>query len=139
MRQFGNTFGDLPDGLGQAEQSMRGAVDNLNSQDFGGAAENQNNALNQLQQGLQSAQQMMQRQAGQVPGRGQRDQMDPLGRATDEGSAGSAIDTSPSGFKIDSNDQENARRIFDELRQRRNDPTRPKIERDYLDRLLKQF
>lgn len=139
MRQFGNTFGDLPDGLGQAEQSMRGAVDSLNNEDFGSAAENQNDALSQLQKGLQSAQQMMQRQAGQVPGRGQRDKMDPLGRATDEGSEGSAVDTSPTGLPMDSNDHENARKIFDELRDRRNDPSRPKPERDYLDRLLKQF
>jgi hypothetical protein len=138
MRQFGNTFGDLPEGLGQAEQSMRGAVDNLQNQDFGGAAENQNNALSQLQQGLQSAQQMMQRQAGQVPGPGQRSKMDPLGRPTDEDSEGSAIDNSSVGIP-DEPTLERARRIFDELRQRRNDPTRPRQERDYLDRLLKQF
>lgn len=139
MRQFGNTFGDLPDGLGQAEQSMRGAVENLNNQDFGGAAENQNDALSQLQQGLQSAQQMMQRQAGQVPGRGQRDKMDPLGRATDDGNAGSAVDTSRrDGWPL-SEPPEEAKKIFENIQKRRNDPTRPKIERDYLDRLLKQF
>jgi uncharacterized protein DUF4175 len=32
-----------------------------------------------------------------------------------------------------------SRQIFEELRQRRNQPDRPKIERDYLDRLLRQF
>ncbi len=83
-----------------ARPSNRCAVPSTIStgQDFGSAAENQNNALSQLQQGLQSAQQMMQRQAGQVPGRGQRDKMDPLGRPTDEDSEGSAVDSSSIGI-----------------------------------------
>lgn len=138
MQSFGNMLGDLPQGLGEAEQSMRRAVDSLKQQDFGNAAENQNNALSQLQQGLQAAQEMMQRQAGQMPGRGTRAKMDPLGRPSeDDGPGGNTVDNS----KVDlgKEDQQKVREIFDELRQRRNDPTRPKPERDYLDRLLKQF
>lgn len=140
MRRFGNTFGDLPAGLGEAEQYMRGAVDDLNRQDFGEAAEDQNNALNQLQQGMQEAQQMMQRQAGPLQGRGQRDKMDPFGRTTDDDSQGNNNAVDNSGVELPDKEQmERARQIFDELRQRRNDPYRPKPERDYLDRLLKQF
>ena len=117
---------------------MRGAVDKLGNQDFGAAADDQNNALNQLQQGLQAAQEMMQRQAGQVPGQGARDKMDPLGRQTDEdGSGGNPIDRS--NVDIGNDKPQEARDIFEQLRQRRNDPNRPKQERDYLDRLLKQF
>jgi len=140
MQRFGNMLGDLPGGLGEAEQSMRGAVNNLKNQDFGSAAENQNNALNQLQQGLQAAQEMMQRQAGQVPGRGTRAKMDPLGRPTDEdGPGGNTIDSSDMDLGTAKEPAQRAREIFEELRQRRNDPSRPKPERDYLDRLLKQF
>lgn len=139
MRQFGNTFGDLPGGLGEAEQYMRGAVDDLNRQDFGQAAADQNDALNQLQQGMKAAQEMMQRQAGPLQGRGQRDQMDPFGRTNEEDSQGNNNAVENSGVKLPPNDPKRAREIFDELRDRRNDPSRPKPERDYLDRLLKQF
>jgi len=140
MQRFSNMLGDLPGGLGEAEQYMRGAVDSLKNQDFPNAAENQNNALNQLQQGLQAAQEMMQRQAGQMPGRGNRAKMDPLGRPTDEdGPGGNPIDSSNMDLGVDKEPAQRAREIFEELRQRRNDPSRPKPERDYLDRLLKQF
>lgn len=140
MQRYGNMLGDLPGGLGEAEQSMRGAVDNLKNQDFGNAAENQNNALNQLQQGLQAAQEMMQRQAGQMPGRGQRNKMDPMGRpAAEDGPGGNTIDSSEMDLGTGKEPAQKAREIFEELRQRRNDPNRPKPERDYLDRLLKQF
>lgn len=141
MRQMGQAFGDLPQGLGAAEQAMRDAVEALNQPDFNGAANAQNEALNQLQQGLQSAQQMMQRQMGAAPGPGRRDQMDPLGRpakSEDETAGGNTTDTF--GVKVpEAGALERARQIFEELRERRNDPSRPKQERDYLDRLLKQF
>jgi len=87
---------------------------------------------------------MMQRQMmGTRQGPGQRDPMDPLGRTVkspEEGATGNAADTS-SDDRIDTSGGalERAREIFDELRNRRNDPSRPKQERDYLDRLLKQF
>ena len=89
------------------------------------------------QQGLQAAQEMMQRQAGQLPGRGNRDRMDPMGRPVDDdGPGANAVDSSRIDLGIDKDAQQRAREIFDELRQRRNDPSRPKPERDYLDRLL---
>jgi uncharacterized protein (TIGR02302 family) len=143
MRQMGQAFGDLPQGLGQAEQAMRDAVDALNQPNFDSAADAQNEALNQLQQGLQSAQQMLQRQMGTQQGPGQRPPMDPLGRTVkgaEDGATGNAVDTSDGGeFDPNGTALERARQIFDELRERRNDPSRPKPERDYLDRLLKQF
>lgn len=143
MRQMGQAFGDLPQGMGAAEQAMRRAVDALNQPNFGDAAEAQNEALNQLQQGMRSMQQMMDQQMMTRQGPGRRDQMDPLGRTVkspEEGGTGNAVDTS-SDDRIDTSGGalERAREIFDELRDRRNDPSRPKQERDYLDRLLKQF
>lgn len=142
MRQFGNMFGDLPQGMGAAEQAMRRAVEALNKPDFGGASDAQNEALNQLQQGLQAAQQMLQRQMGAQPGPGRREQMDPLGRAVTRQEDDSAGGNTTDGFGVDLPEAgalERARQIFEELRNRRNDPSRPKPERDYLDRLLKQF
>ena len=80
----------------------------------------------------------MRQQMGAQRGPGQRDPMDPFGRALsdDEGPGGDAFaregsDVLPMGADID-----RSRQIFEELRTRRNEPQRPKIERDYLDRLL---
>ncbi len=140
MRQFGNMMGDLPQGMGQAEQSMRQAVQNLNKGQFGDASDAQNQALSQLQQSMQSMQQMLQRQAGASRGPGQRDPMDPFGRVTPQQDSSGGNTTDTYGVKVpDQSEMERARQIFEELRQRRNDPSRPRDERDYLDRLLKQF
>ena len=140
MRDFGNMMGDMPQSMGQAEQSMRRAVDALNKGDFEGAGEAQNQALSQMQQSMQQMQQQMQQQAGMNRGPGQRDPMDPFGRTTprEDSAGGNSVNTT--GVKVpDQSEMERARQIFEELRDRRNDPTRPRDERDYLDRLLKQF
>ncbi|HVT52294.1 MAG TPA: TIGR02302 family protein [Dongiaceae bacterium] len=140
MRQFGNMTGDLPQGMGQAEQSMRQAVQSLNKNQFGDASDSQNQALSQLQQSMQSMQQMLQRQAGASRGPGQRDPMDPFGRVAPQQDSSGGNTTDTYGVKVpDQSEMERARQIFEELRQRRNDPSRPRDERDYLDRLLKQF
>ena len=139
MRDFGNMMGDMPQSMGQAEQSMRRAVDALNKGDFEGAGEAQNQALSQMQQSMQQMQQQMQ-QAGMNRGPGQRDPMDPFGRTTprEDSAGGNSVNTT--GVKVpDQSEMERARQIFEELRDRRNDPARPRDERDYLDRLLKQF
>jgi hypothetical protein len=139
MRDFGNmTGGDMPQSMGQAEQSMRRAVDALKKGDFDGAGDAQNQALSQMQQTMQQMQQQM--QAGMNRGPGQRDPMDPLGRTAphEDSAGGNTVNTKS--FKIpDQSEMERARQIFEELRDRRNDPARPRDERDYLDRLLKQF
>jgi Sec-independent protein translocase protein TatA len=140
MRQFGNMTGELPQGMGQAEQSMRQAVQSLNKNQFGDASQSQNQALSQLQQSMQSMQQMLQRQAGASRGPGQRDPMDPFGRVAPQQDSSGGNTTDTYGVKVpDQSEMERARQIFEELRQRRNDPSRPRDERDYLDRLLKQF
>jgi uncharacterized protein (TIGR02302 family) len=138
MRDFGNMMGDMPQSMGQAEQSMRRAVEALKNGDFEGAGEAQSQALSQMQQSMQQMQQQM--QAGMQRGPGQRDPMDPFGRTTpkEDSAGGNSVRTS--GDKVPDESQiERARQIFEELRQRRNDPERPRDERDYLDRLLKQF
>ena len=60
---------------------------------------------------------------------------DPLGR--NENGTG-AIDTTD--VKIpEQSDVQRARELIDELRRRSGDRARPKVERDYIDRLLKRF
>ncbi|GAB2176208.1 TIGR02302 family protein [Dongia sp. agr-C8] len=138
MRDLGNMTGDMPQSMGQAEQSMRRAVDALKKGDFEGAGEAQSQALSQMQQSMQQMQQQM--QAGMNRGPGQRDPMDPFGRTTPREDAAGGNSVNTTGVKVpDQSEMERARQIFEELRDRRNDPARPRDERDYLDRLLKQF
>ena len=140
MRRFSNATGSIPQGIGQAEQSMRGAVDALRGQDLDSAAQAQNDALERMQQGLRQMNQMLREQMTGSRGPGQRDPMDPFGRSYDEedGPGGDAFardsDLIQPGAEL-----ERSRQIFEELRQRRNQTGRPKLERDYLDRLLRQF
>jgi methyl-accepting chemotaxis protein len=132
-------MGDLPQGMGQAEQSMREAVDALHKPDFNGAADAQNQALKQMQQSMQSMKDMIQRQAGNSQGPGQRDKMDPFGRSNGEEESGGNIPDTQGPQIPKESELQRARQIFEELRQRQTDPNRPKDEREYLDRLLKQF
>jgi len=141
MRRFSNATGDIPQGLGSAEQFMRGATDALQGNELDGAAQAQNDALEQLKQGMQQMSQSLRQQMGNQRGPGQRDPMDPFGRALseDEGPGGDAFAREGSDVLPKSEDPDRSRQIFEELRTRRNQPQRPKIERDYLDRLLRQF
>ncbi|MEZ5832742.1 MAG: TIGR02302 family protein [Dongiaceae bacterium] len=141
MRRFSNATGEIPQGLGQAEQFMRGATDALRGEELDSAAQAQNDALEQLQQGMQQMNQMMRQQMGAQRGPGQRDPMDPFGRALsdDEGPGGDAFAREGSDVVPLNQQLDRSRQIFEELRQRRNETGRPKYERDYLDRLLRQF
>ncbi|HSE75069.1 MAG TPA: DUF4175 family protein, partial [Dongiaceae bacterium] len=142
MRRFSNATGDIPQGMGQAEQFMRGATSALRGDDLDHAAQAQNDALEQLQQGMQQMSQALRQQMGAQRGPGQRDPMDPFGRAlnNDEGPGGDAFAREGTDIvPLNQTDVDRSRQIFEELRQRRNQPQRPKIERDYLDRLLRQF
>ncbi len=141
MQDVGNATGNLPQSLGQAEQAMRGASQSLQQGDLDGASNAQNNALSQLQQGMSQLGQMLGQKPGAQAGPGQRDKMDPFGRETGEDEAGSRSGGGNDVKIVPSGDLtgQRSRQIFEELRQRRNDPSRPKSERDYIDRLLKQF
>ncbi|MGQ9365947.1 TIGR02302 family protein [Azospirillum sp. A39] len=145
MRQMGEQMGDIPQPFGRAERAMRGAGEALQQGQPGAAVPNQAQAMQELQQGLQGmAEQMMQQMAGpgmmmgppgQQPGRQPGRGRDPLNR-------------NPSPFgQIDNGDVkvpaeadlQRAREILDELRRRSGEYDRPQMEREYIDRLLRQF
>src|SRR3569623_1300034 len=93
-----------------------------------------------LQQSFRMQRGQQQGQAGLNRGPGQRDPMDPFGRTAPREDSAGGNSGNTTGVKVpDQSELERARQIFEELRDRRNDPTRPRDERDYLDRLLKQF
>jgi uncharacterized protein (TIGR02302 family) len=140
MRRYGEMMGDIPRSLGRAERAMRDATQALEQGAPGQAIEPQTQALGELQKGLQdmanAMMQQLQQQAGNRPGEDPSGQgRDPLGR--DENGMG-AIDTTDVEIP-DQSDVQRARALIEELRKRAGDRARPKVERDYIDRLLKRF
>lgn len=141
MRQLGEKTAEIPKSLGNADQSMRQAEKSLRSGLPGDAVAPQGEAVQQLQQGVgDMAKQMMEQMYGMdgSPGSGQgpgQRGRDPLGRplpsfgAMDNGNV-----------KIpDQGEVQRAREILDELRRRAGEARRPRLELDYIDRLLRQF
>lgn len=154
MLQMDEMLGAIPPGLGQAERSMKGAGKSLGEGDATGAVPQQADALEKLQQGMESAaEQMAQRMQGQGQGMGigmgmrpggprggQRrgNNRDPFGRQNGEGQFGSVNDDNT--IKVPSEREiYRAREIMDELHRRSGESDRQKPERDYIDRLLRRF
>jgi uncharacterized protein (TIGR02302 family) len=132
--QPGEGFGEAGDAMGEAEGSLgRGEGDRAVGQ--------QGRALEALRRGAQDMMnQMMQAMqgdegGGQEGGRQQNADRDPLGRprATQGPDFGDSV-TVP-----DEIDVQRARRVLEELRRRLSDPSRPRLELDYLDRLLRDY
>ncbi|WP_420393444.1 TIGR02302 family protein [Acuticoccus sp.] len=125
--------------MGDAQRSMGDAGEALGQDRAGDAVGEQSDALQALREGAQQMAQQLaeaQQQGGPggeelgegAPGPGR----DPLGRTRREGSY---ADTSRVGVP-DEIDSQAARRILQELRERLGDMTLPRLERDYLERLL---
>lgn len=131
-----------PSTLNQAEESMNGAIDQLQRGNRPGAVGNQGEALDQLRQGAQAlAEQLNQGLGSQgTLGRhgegGEDPNSDPLGRPT-QSNAGNDLGLStkvPSEVEI-----QRARQILRELQNRMGERSRPSIELDYIERLLQRF
>ena len=142
-------------GFDDAAKSMKQAEDALGKGQGGGdeAVGAQGRALSQLKQGAQGLQKQMAQ--GQGQGQGQQDAQD--GEGEDDGTGG------PNGQQNDplgrpraqtgplqgSNDPNGtgpgpgfgarAQQVLEELRRRLGDPSRPQVEQDYLERLLKRY
>jgi uncharacterized protein (TIGR02302 family) len=151
MRQLGEQGGDIPQALGRAERAMRGAADALQQGQPGNAIGPQSEALDQLQQAARSmAEQMMgQTGDGQADGTepGERDSArqsdrDPFGRLNAQDHLNGGVEDGGRmrlGDPTSNYAVEKAKGILDELRRRAGERSRPELERDYIDRLLKQF
>jgi len=127
--------------MDQADRAMGNATRALESGRPVDAVGSQGQALNALRRaGRSLMQQMMDRfarQSGQRRNRGNqqnRPRRDPLGREI----MGEDIDTD--GIEIpDASSVQRAREILDELRRRSGEGFRPKLELDYIERLLQRF
>jgi uncharacterized protein (TIGR02302 family) len=126
-----------PGQLGGAEGSMDRAERALREGDLGRGADQETRALEQLRQGARDmAQQMLRQMPSRYGLNGNRGELDPMGRPpqrTDGPDPGT-------GVKVpDEIDVQRAREILEELRRRLGETTRPPVELEYLERLLKRF
>lgn len=148
VRDISNSMPDVPENFSNADQSMKGSHGSLQQGDTRGSAPQQKQALDELQ----SAQDALLQQLadsmrdvmltfgsgggggsnGEAP-QGNCDHTDPFGRCTD-----GPTSTEDVGIP-DEKERRRVQEIQEELRNRSNDYQRPKVERDYIDRLLDQF
>lgn len=126
--------------FGQAQGEMGEAEGKLGRGRPGDATGNQARALEALRNGVQTMMQQMagdRGQQGQQNGPGQfggldRDRTDPLGRRRDANGLETGEDTRVPG-EIEA---QRAREIMEAIRKRLSQPASPRIEKDYLERLL---
>jgi uncharacterized protein (TIGR02302 family) len=134
LKEFGL---QAPGQLGGAESSMERAERALRDGDLSGGADQETRALEQLRQGAREmAQQMLRQMPSRFGQNGSRGELDPMGRPpqrTDGPDPGTSVKVP------DEIDVQRAREILEELRKRLGETTRPPIELEYLERLLKRF
>jgi len=123
--------------LGQAGESMGNAERSLGQGTPGDALDSQAQALERMRQGAQALQQQMADQMGPGQGRMQRGMAndDPLGRPR----RNDGFESNSQVRVPDEPDIQRAREILEELRRRLSDPNRPRLELDYLERLIERF
>lgn len=137
--------GDDDGGLDAADGAMGDAGSKLGDGNADGAVDSQGKALDAMRKGAQKMAEAMQQGDGdgQGDGPGNRagrqqsggNQTDPLGRPLHGREFGDDYTVKIPG-EID---VQRVRRILEELRRRLGDPSRPQIELDYIERLLKDF
>ncbi|MBV8492915.1 MAG: TIGR02302 family protein, partial [Alphaproteobacteria bacterium] len=146
LRRLGEGMGDIPDPFGRAERAMRDATGALQRGQPSDAIGPQTEALDQLQQASRDFAQQLRQRLGKGWGgddevgatdRDQRGRVerDPFGRPT---SSDGTYDQSDVRIP-DENTLQKSRQILDELRRRAGERSRPPIELDYIERLLKRF
>lgn len=135
--------GEIPAPLQEAERSMNDAAGALGQGRLADAVPAQSDALEKLRQAQQSAAQSMAQRLGGMAmmfsgggGGGGEDGADPFGRSPADGYRGFTGDR----VNIpDRTDLERAHEILRELRRRAGERGRPRLELDYIERLLRQF
>ncbi len=129
------------DSLGRAGRAMDEAEDALRQQDLAEAIDRQSEAMEALREGMRSLGEAMAQNQQNQPGQGtqegdmQANNRDPLGR--NPGAAGS-ISTDENLLQGE-DVYRRARELLDEIRRRTGETDRPRIELEYLKRLLERF
>ncbi len=143
MRELGEMMGNIPGGFGRAERAMRDAIDALSRGQPGRALRPQMDALDQLRAGTRELAQQLAERFGDRGGEGEADEADsqgsqmrdPAGRPLNGLGGLDGRDVNIPG----ASDVQRSREILDELLRRAGERFRPRLERDYIDRLLRRF
>ncbi|MCY3830675.1 MAG: DUF4175 family protein [Rhodospirillaceae bacterium] len=145
MRRLGEMAGRVPENFGRAEREMRRAERELGQGQPGRSVGPQGRALRELSRGMNRAMRQMARRFGMGPAEGNRyrgdrnrrfgPDRDPLGRRQD---GMGPLDRNDVKVPTEA-ERKQARDILRELRRRSGETGRPKLERDYIERLLKRF
>ena len=145
LRDLSSGMQDIPEQFSKADQAMKSSQNALKDGNAQGSAPSQREALENLQKAEDQALEQMAKglqmmlSMGMMPNNGSGDGsygdgFDPLGRDDGNGKF------SDKNIKIpDEKERRRVQQIIEELRSRSNEYNRPKIERDYIDRLLEQF
>ena len=145
IRELSESINGTHNGFGRAERSMRKAAGALKKDQPRDATGPQTDAIGQMREGGQVLSDMLREQ--HTNGRDRPNQQvfgihrsrkldhDPLNRRRDgRGNYDQTTIDIPEASAI-----QKARQIFDELRQRSNDRSRPALELEYINRLLRRF
>jgi len=143
MKQFEAFTGDSPKALNRADDAMDRAAQSLKRQRLDVGRQFQSEAVDQLRRAQREATQMLGQALSKKglhtftkPG-SQGTGSDPFGKERPSLRNGPITGKGP---KIPGQPQiDRAGTILNELRRRLNDPTRRKLERDYIERLLKMY
>jgi uncharacterized protein (TIGR02302 family) len=133
---------DDGDSLGDADNAMGDAGSKLGEGNADGATDAQGKAVEALRKGAQKLAEAMQQGDGDGQGPGDRagrqqagaNGTDPLGRPLRSHDYDELSKMIPHEMDV-----QKVRRILEELRRRLADPSRPQIELDYIERLLKDY
>jgi uncharacterized protein (TIGR02302 family) len=145
--QQGQQQGDEMGELGDAGEAMGEAEGQLGEGDADNAVDSQGRALEAMRKGAQGLAQQMQQQGQGQMGQGPNGQPGPNGRQRAKSNTdplgrplrGRGYDNDPSVKVPGEIDAQRARRILEELRKRYGESSRPQLELDYIERLLKGF
>ncbi|WP_237212560.1 TIGR02302 family protein [Ruegeria lacuscaerulensis] len=129
------------DALGRAGRAMDEAEQALRSDDLAEAIDRQSEAMEALREGMRSLGEALAQNQQNQPGQGAQDgdmqanNRDPLGRSPGTNGSISTDENLLQGEDV----YRRARELLDEIRRRTGDTDRPKIELEYLKRLLERF
>jgi uncharacterized protein (TIGR02302 family) len=145
MRALGEDMPEVPANFGRSDQAMEQSQKSLAGGAPRAAGPAQKQALDELQKGLDKTMEAMAKRMqqsvmtfGEGGGEGFGMGFDPLGRQMGNQDGNGA--TGLQDIQLpDGKEQRRVQQIIKELRARSNDYRRPKVERDYIDRLLDQF
>jgi uncharacterized protein (TIGR02302 family) len=129
-RDIGEAMGEIPKSMSAADKAMRDAARALKRGVKGGATSNQEEAAGKLDDAVQAMADQMSQADSEAKGDGKGDR-DPLGRNRGDFGKNVRVPTD--------REMQHSRDILNELRRRASERERPRIELDYLRRLLQQY